>query len=252
MRLTNSTSRRNVGVGVVALFLGLPLIYADRQQSSDRSDPGDHSDDARHEPATRVEPRRGPIERGPAVVDRSNHGSIRHVDTHVVERPVAGHRDFDPQQRGIVHHDVDVDLGRSRFWHGFVFGARQHALRNGYLRVYVGSSPYFYDDGIYYQQLGEDYQVVYPPVGVLIPELPDGTIEISTSNGIYYYVAGAFYVQQAGGFVIAVPPMGAVVPELPPGTVSVIVNGRVAYQFNGVYYQPVFVNGVTQYLTFRP
>ena len=36
------------------------------------------------------------------------------------------------------------------------------------------------------------------------------------------------------------------------GAVAVSLNGRVAYQFNGIYYQPVFVNGVTQYMTFMP
>jgi len=44
--------------------------------------------------------------------------------------------------------------------------------------------------------------------------------------------------------------MGVVVPELPPGAVQVSVNNRLAYQFNGIYYEPVFVNGVTQYMTF--
>jgi hypothetical protein len=34
--------------------------------------------------------------------------------------------------------------------------------------------------------------------------------------------------------------------------VEVNANGQIAYQFNGIYYQPVFVNGVTQYQTFMP
>jgi hypothetical protein len=43
-----------------------------------------------------------------------------------------------------------------------------------------------------------------------------------------------------------------VVPELPPGAIQVSVKGSVAYQFNGIYYEPIFVNGVTQYETFMP
>ena len=69
---------------------------------------------------------------------------------------------------------------------------------------------------------------------------------------MYYYAGGAFYVQQGSAFVIAPTPIGVTVPELPPGAVQVSVNGGVAYQFNGIYYQPVFVNGVTQYQTFTP
>lgn len=100
--------------------------------------------------------------------------------------------------------------------------------------------------------------------------MPDGAIEIDAGNLIYYYAGGAFYVQQDDGFVIAPAPMGVAVPELPPGAVQVSLNqkgtnldelqtgglatggGSVAYQFNGIYYQPVFVNGVTQHMTFQP
>ena len=270
MRFTNLSFIRNIGVGLVALLVSLPLIYAQRSQPAgggrgdqgDRSDRGDRGDRgapaARSESAPRGEPARTPAERSPAVVDRSNHGSIRHIDSHGVERPVVEHREIDvhhevEMHRGIVaHRDVEVDVHRSQFWHGFVFGSRLHNLRGGYLRVFVGNAPYFYDDGIYYQQMGDAYQAVYPPVGAIIPGLPDGTIEVYAGNSVYYYAGGAFYVQQSGGFVIAPPPMGVVVPELPPGTIQVAVNNRLAYQFNGIYYQPVFVNGVTQYMTFMP
>jgi len=86
-----------------------------------------------------------------------------------------------------------VDINRPRSWHGFAFGIRQHTLRPGYARIYVNRSPYYYDDGIYYQQMGDDYQEVYPPFGAIIEELPDGAIEINAEillkatkvNGIY-------------------------------------------------------------------
>lgn len=110
--------------------------------------------------------------------------------------------------------------------------------------------PYYYDDGVYYQQMGGDYQAVYPPVGANITGLPDGAIAINGSNCVYYYAGGAFYMQQDGGYVIVPTPIGVTVPELPPGAVQISINGGVAYQFNGVDYQPVFVNGVTQYTTF--
>jgi hypothetical protein len=118
--------------------------------------------------------------------------------------------------------------------------------------VLVGGVPYFCDDGIYYQAVGSDYQEVYPPVGANIPDLPDGAIEIDDGDTVYYFAGGAFYVQADGGYVIAQPPMGVTVPELPPGAVSVNTSNGPAYQFNGIYYQPVFVDGVTQYQTFTP
>ena len=155
-------------------------------------------------------------------------------------------------QQIVTHHDVDADIGGHHFWHNFSFGARVHGLRPGYLQIYVGGIPYFYDDGIYYQQAGDDYQEVYPPVGADVQDLPDGAIEIDAGNIAYYYAGGAFYVQQGDGYVIAPTPIGVTVPELPPEAVQVSYNGGVAYQFNGIYYQPEFVDGVTQYVTIQP
>ncbi len=247
MRFASIASLRKIGVGLLALLAALPLIYAQRPQQPQREEPAPRS-----EPSPRVEPARAPVQRSPVVVDRVNHGTIRHVDTHVVQRPVEVHHDVDVHQHVVAHQDVDVDIGRPQFWHGFVFGARLHGLRAGYVQLFVNGAPYYYDDGIYYQQAGNDYQEVYPPVGADVQELPDGTIEIGAGNLTYYYAGGAFYVQQDGGFAIAPTPMGVTVPELPPGAVPVSVNGGVAYQFNGIYYRPVFVNGVTQYMTFMP
>jgi len=186
------------------------------------------------------------------MVDRSNHGTIRHIDTNTFQRPSEAPRNPVQRQQILIHRDVDVDVDRQGSWHGFSFGTRRHGLWPGYVQIFVGGSPYFYDDGIYYQQYGTDYQEVYPPVGAIIPELPDGAIEIYAGNLVYYYVAGAFYVQHGSGFLIAPTPLGVTVPELPPGAVQVSVNGEVAYQFNGIYYRPVFVSGVTQYMTFMP
>ena len=262
MKFTKLTSIRNLGFGLLALLVSLPLIYAQRSQPADRGGRGDAGDRGnqgdrggpagRSEPGPRGGPERAPVEHAPMSVDRFDHGSIRHVDTRVVERPVTARRDVDVHSRVIVHHDVDVDVNRHRFWHDFAYGARFHNLRGGYSRIFVGNAYFFYDDGIYYQQVGDDYQEVYPPVGAVIPGLPDGTIEIDAGNLAYYYAGGAFYVQQDGGFVIAPSPMGVIVPELPPGAVQVSVRNALAYQFNGIYYQPVFVNGVTQYMTFMP
>ena len=240
MSIPHNTSIRNIGLGLVALLVTLPLLYAQRSQPFGRGDAA-----ARDNPA----PRSVPVQHSPAMVDRSNHGSIRHVDTHVVQRPVEIHHEATVHQQVYVHHDVEVDLHRPQYWHHFVFGERRHALRAGYFQVFVNGAPYYYDDGIYYQQADDVYQAVYPPIGATIPGLPDGAVEIVAGNIIYYYVGGAFYIQQDGGFMIAPAPLGVIVPELPPGAVQVSVNNGVAYQFNGLYYLPVFVNGVTQYMT---
>ena len=255
MKLLPVAPARNIGIAVLLLLASISLVYAQRSQDSRRDDSAPRDTPApRNEPAPRTgpAPRVAPAEHPAVVVTRVNHGSIRHVDTHVVERPVETPRAAEVHQNVTRHHDVDVDVARTRYWHDFVFGRRHRELRDGCLRVQVRGALFFYDSGIYYQQADDGYQEVYPPVGAAVPGLPDGAIAIEAGNLVYYYAGGAFYVQQDEGFVIAPPPMGVTVPELPPGAVMVSINGSVAYQFNGIYYQPVFVDGVTQYTTFLP
>ena len=242
MRFANTVSTGKIVVGFAALLAALPLLYAQqRQQLSQRA-----------EPAPRSEPARAPVQRSQPVVDRVNHGSIRHLDTHVVQRPVQVTHGFDSHHDVFVHHDVEVDIHRPRFWHNFRYGARFNVLPVGYVSLMVNGSPYYYDDGLYYQQADNGYQEVYPPVGADVPQPPDGAIVVEAGNQTYYYAGGAFYVQQDGGYVVAPAPIGVAVPELPPGAVQVAVNGGAAYQFNGIYYRPEFVDGVTQYITFLP
>ena len=235
----DSFPRRKIGVtlavGLPTLLIALHLIGAERGGGAR---------------AAMSAPR-------PAMVDRFSHGSIRHADTHVVQRPVEVRREpehpVELHHDVMVHRDVDVDIHRRHFWSDFSFGRRLAVLPSGCLILQIGGVPYYYDDGMYYQPVGDGYQEVYPPMGAALPEPPDGAIAIDAGGQTYYYAGGAFYLQQADGTYATAPtPIGVVVPELPPGAIQVSVNGTVAYQFNGIYYEPVFVNGVTQYETFMP
>lgn len=269
MRTASFSVVKNLGLGVLLLLGLVPLTHSEPPARGGGVSRGalasprmeaPHVAPAPHlTPSPHIAP--SPIVTSPHV-DRFSHGSIRHSDVHVVTpqgarpdlvRPHAeGPRTFESHPYGLAHHDVDVDVNRPRHWHGFAFGARRHRLREGFVTVLVAGIPYFYDDGIYYQQAGDDYQEVYPPVGAEVNQLPDGAMEVGVDDVVYYYAGGAFYLPQGDGFLIVPTPIGAVVPELPPGAVQVTVNNSLAYQFNGVYYQPVFANGVTQYVTFLP
>lgn len=235
MSITPVTSFRNIALGVVALLLAIPLLYAQRSPPSNRGDPA---------------PKSTLVQHSPTLVYRAYHGSIRHLDAHPVEQPGTARRDSDGHKQVILHRDADVHIHHPQHWHGFVYGTWRHGLRVGCVQVFVNETPYYYDEGIFYKQAGADYQTVYPPVGAVVPRVPDGAMAIAAGNLVYYYAGGAFYVQQGDGFAIAPPPLGVIVPELPPGAVQVAVSNGVAYQFNGLYYQPVFVNGATQYRTF--
>ena len=245
MRPPNIFSIRNIVVGLLALLAVVPLMYAERPQQPGREQA------QRSAPAqvSRPSPRPAPVQRQTGAVDRFNHGTLRHIDAQVVRQPVTINYRADVHRNILAHHDIDVDIHRTQFWHGFVFGVRIAALRAGYFQLFINGAPYYYDDGIYYQQTNNFYQEIYPPAGAVVMALPDGAVEIDAGNIIYYYAGGAFYTQNDSGFVIVAAPMGILVPEPPQGAVQVFVNGIALYQFNGVYYQPIFNNGVTQYIT---
>ena len=269
LHFAQSISRRKTGLG---LAVGLPALLIALRLFGAESRGAPRSAPSRSAPARSAPARSAPARS--VSVDRSSHGSIRHVETHVVQRPVQVSRQparpvearqgFAPGReagrgaapgRGnfVVHRDAEVDFHRRHFWNDFAFGRRWAALPLGCLTLQAGGVPYYYCDGIYYQPADGGYQEVYPPVGAAVPQPPDGAIAIEAGGQTYYYAAGAFYVQQPDGtFAIAPTPIGVVVPELPPGAIQVSVRGTIAYQFNGIYYEPVFVNGVTQYETFMP
>jgi hypothetical protein len=269
MKATSFSNQRFFGTGkafvnarcvvVLLLLMALPLIAAERLgQRGDRGRGGAVGGGREPGGFGRGRTAGGHFEANrPAMVDRFTHGSLRHAETHIVPRAPEIRRG--PERHGFerhdvfVHRDVDVDFHGPHLWHDFVLGRHLPHLPLGFITLNIGGAPYYYDDGIYYQPIQGGYQEVYPPVGAAIPQPPDGAIEVYAGNQVYYYAGGGFYVQQPdGNYAIAPTPLGVVVPELPPEAVQVSVNGRIAYQFNGIYYQPVFVNGVTEYQTFAP
>jgi hypothetical protein len=196
-------------------------------------------------------------------MERPTHGTIRHLDTHAIQRPAQvrpepqrgfeNGREFTPRQGGFDHRDRDVDIRGHHGGDDFRFHRHFGVLPFGFFPLEVGGLPFYYSDGIYYQPGEGGYDEVYPPVGAAIPQLPDGAIPIDAGGTTYYYAGGAFYVQQSDGTYAVVPaPIEVIVPELPPDAAQVTINGNTAYQFNNVYYEPVFENGVTQYETVAP
>src|SRR5436190_21700000 len=88
-----------------------------------------------------------------AMVDRFSHGSKRHIDTHVVQRPIEVRREpahpVELHHEVMAHRDVDVDIHRWHFWSAFSFGRRLAVLPFGCLALQIGGVPYYYGDGIY-------------------------------------------------------------------------------------------------------
>ncbi len=202
------------------------------------------------------EHRGGESARQPAAIPRGE--AERHGEPRQVYQNRG--REFDAERRADIAReahdrrrwDIDEDRHHGEFWYGFHPGMILNTLPSGYAQIYVGSNPYFYDQGVYYQSTPSGYTVVTPPLGAVVPALPPGAEAVPAGPTIYYYAAGAFYLQQPQGFVVVAPPLGITVATLPPGAVPVVINGVQYYQADGVYFMPVMQNGVTVFATVRP
>lgn len=66
------------------------------------------------------------------------------------------------------------------------FGIRVRIIPGGFFTLRVGGLPYFYYEGVYYRHYPEDncYEVVKPPMGAIVPDLPDYGVRTLYINGM--------------------------------------------------------------------
>ena len=75
-------------------------------------------------------------------------------------------------------------------------GFRIGVLPYGYYPFYYGPNQFYYSGGLFYQQNNDQYEVVTPPVGAEVPNLPSEANQV-TINGIdYYEYKGVYYTQK--------------------------------------------------------
>ena len=177
---------------------------------------------------------------------RANNRSERRAE------PDRNHREA---ERTIERRRLDIEAERRHalYWASYYPGMVTGALPAGCLQISLaGSGSYYYDDGVYYQATPAGYTVVVPPVGAVVPRLPEGAETIVVGFSTYYYAGGAFYMQQLTGFAVVPAPVGVTVTGLPPGATPVTINGGVRYLAGSTYFLPVMQGGVTAYVTAGP
>ncbi len=75
-------------------------------------------------------------------------------------------------------------------------GFRIGVLPYGYYPFYYGANQFYYSGGLFYQQNNSQYEVVTPPVGAEVPNLPSDA-NLVTINGVdYYEYKGVYYTQK--------------------------------------------------------
>lgn len=149
--------------------------------------------------------------------------------------------------------DFEAERRYAFYWARFYPGMAVGVLPVGYVQTSVGLTGYYYYDGVYFRPTTEGaYTVVAPPVGAIVPQLPDGAEAIVIGEDTYYYGGGAFYLPQPTGFVVVEAPVGVTVPGLPLGAAPAVINGVTYYLAGSTYFLPVMQGGVTVYVTAHP
>ncbi len=148
--------------------------------------------------------------------------------------------------------DIGEERRQSAYWSDYHAGMRIDRLPDGYRRIGVRGHPYFFFQGVFYDNGPSGYVVIAPPVDAVITDMPPDAETVVVGDTYYYYAGGAFYVQQADGtYIVVAPPLGVAVSTLPPDVSPIIINGITCYQGDGACYEPVMQNGATAYLTIQ-
>jgi Family of unknown function (DUF6515) len=71
---------------------------------------------------------------------------------------------------------------------GAPIGIRTRVLPVGHRRILIGGIPHFYYSGVYYRDIGNnEYEVIEPSIGTIVPELPDDNVEEVMIDGQIFY-----------------------------------------------------------------
>jgi hypothetical protein len=160
---------------------------------------------------------------------------------------------------------------------GPVFGLRINVLPIGYNRIYVGSNPYYYNNGVYYRSYSNGgYEVVAPPLNATVNSVPSNAKLTVIDGQKYYQVGGTFYQEEISennyrsyrvvgtdgvlntenanpdenldAYDEAIPTLGSRYDELPADSkVQVINQQKYFISPGGIYYKEVIEGDIIRY-----
>jgi len=146
-------------------------------------------------------------------------------------------------------------------------GFRLSVLPYGYYPFYFGANQFYYSGGLFYRQYENSYEVVVPPVGAEVPNLPSDAQQVTINGQTFYEYKGVYYTQSINAdgktiYVVAgkdgvlntsdgpvdTHQIGDVINQLPEGSRAVIIkNEKYFVSPDEVYYEEVTGNNGTSY-----
>ncbi len=110
--------------------------------------------------------------------------------------------------------DDRYDDRRDDRWERYVkyrIGLRLLTLPVRHHQVVVGSTVYYYSDGVYFMKRGTAYTVVGAPIGIRVGNLPYGFRNFHVGHRRYFYANHTYYVYAPAtyNYVVVAAPSGA-------------------------------------------
>ncbi|SFA48385.1 hypothetical protein SAMN04488511_107101 [Pedobacter suwonensis] len=138
-------------------------------------------------------------------------------------------------------------------------GVRINVLPYGYYPFWYGPTQFYYSGGLFYQQNNDQYEVVTPPVGAEVPNLPSDANRVTINGVDYYEYKGVYYTQKENAegktvYVVAgkdgvlntanglanTHNIGDIIDQLPEGCREVTIkNEKYFVSPDDVYYEEV-------------
>ena len=181
-------------------------------------------------------------------------------------RPGVGYRPNYGYRPGYGNRYGRAYYGYYNYYRPFI-GFRLNVLPFGYYPFYYGPDQYYYSGGLFYRQYENNYQVVIPPVGAEVPNLPTEA-ELVTIDGVdYYEYKGVYYTQGTNKdgkavYIVAgkdgvlnttdgpvdTHQIGDIINVLPDGCREVTIKNEKYYVSpDDVYYEEVINGNTTSY-----
>lgn len=116
-------------------------------------------------------------------------------------------RDHDRHRYGDRYRHDYRDYNRGRYYHPR-YGYTVTHLPHRHRIVHHHGARYFYGDGFWYQPFGAGFMIVAPPIGLVVPFLPDAYTTLFFGGVPYYRAHDVYYVWRPHlrGYVVTDPP----------------------------------------------
>ena len=181
---TNSTSRRQSTSGTSSTT---------QNQSGTSRSASRHADDQRAQSSSSNQ---GIQSNRQTVVVKKNKPA-KHYPQHeavvVTHRPDRSFNEINHDHQQINYRGYDYAYSKGHYYkrvnevYNLVpppHGIRVKIIPSDYLTIMVQSVPYYFYEGVYYRNtIEDDYEVVAPPMGAIVPELPEYDVKALVIDG---------------------------------------------------------------------